>query len=52
MIVTVNFEKQLREAYIAGAVAALLHDQKKGPKPDADTYIRERVKEPNPIPRF
>lgn len=52
MIVTVNFEKQVREAYIAGAVAALLHHQKSGPKPDADAYIRERVKVSNQIPKF
>lgn len=52
MIVTINYEKQLREAYIAGAVAALLHDQKKGPKPDPDAYVRERGKSSKPIVKF
>lgn len=52
MIVTVNYEKELREAYIAGAVAALLNKQKNGPKPDADAYIRERGKNSNRTLKF
>lgn len=52
MIVTVNYEKQLREAYIAGAAATILHLKNNGPKPDADAYVRSQEKSGRPVPRF
>lgn len=52
MIVTVNYERQIRDAFNAGAAAALLHKQMKNfPKPDADAYIRSLEKK-NPVPKF
>jgi len=52
MIVTVNYEKQIRDAFNAGAGSALLHDRnKKFPKPDADAYLQSLEKK-NPTPKF
>lgn len=51
MIVTVNYEKQLREAYDAGAAAMALHLRNKQPKPDADKYI-ERCREDKTVAKF
>lgn len=52
MIVTVNYEKQIRDAFNAGAAAALLHKQMKNfPKLDADAYIKS-LQKTQPTPKF
>jgi hypothetical protein len=52
MIVMVNFEKQIREAFIAGAAAAILHDRHPTfPKPDADEYLKS-LQKAQPTPKF